>query len=60
MYSIVCRFLQARWTKVVEAAIVAAITATLGFTMIYFLNDCKHLGEDPTKIPVQVIFSIIY
>jgi chloride channel 7 len=40
--------------KVAEAVIVAALTATLGFMMIYFLNDCRPLGQDPTSNPLQV------
>jgi chloride channel 7 len=40
--------------KVTEALIVAAVSATLGFLMIYFLNDCKPLGQDPTSNPIQV------
>ncbi|KAJ1526636.1 hypothetical protein ONE63_008221 [Megalurothrips usitatus] len=42
------------WMKVVEALLVAATTATVGFSMIYFLNDCRPLGQDPTKFPTQV------
>jgi chloride channel 7 len=40
--------------KVMEAVMVAAFSATLGFMMIYFLNDCKPLGQDPTNNPIQV------
>lgn len=40
--------------KVLEAALVAATTATVGFAMIYFLNDCRPLGQDPTRSPIQV------
>jgi len=40
--------------RVIEAVIVAAVSATLGFLMIYFLNDCKPLGQDPTSNPIQV------
>jgi chloride channel 7 len=40
--------------KVMEAVIVAAFSATLGFMMMYFLNDCKPLGQDPTNNPIQV------
>jgi hypothetical protein len=47
--------------KVIEAVIVAAVSATLGFMMIYFLNDCKPLGQDPTSNPIQVrrIFVVL-
>jgi chloride channel 7 len=40
--------------KMMEALIVAAFSATLAFMMMYFLNDCKPLGEDPTSNPIQV------
>ncbi len=33
---------------------VAACTAALGFGMILSLNDCKPLGEDPTRFPIQM------
>ncbi len=31
--------------KVIEAMIVAAMTATVGFLMIYLITDCKPIGE---------------
>lgn len=48
------RFIQIRFLKVIEACLVAAVTATVGFLMMYFLNDCKPLGQDPTKYPTQL------
>ncbi|KAG8235524.1 hypothetical protein J437_LFUL013486 [Ladona fulva] len=48
------RCINKKWLKVIEAAIVAMITATIGFGMIYFLDDCKPLGKDPTKYPIQM------
>lgn len=48
------RNIHARWMRVMEAVIVAAFSATLGFMMMYFLNDCKPLGEDPTNNPIQM------
>lgn len=43
-----------RWLRVAEACLVAATTATVGFLTMYLLNDCKPLGQDPTKYPVQL------
>ncbi|KAF4520380.1 hypothetical protein B566_EDAN012885 [Ephemera danica] len=43
-----------RWLRVMEAVIVAAISALAGFTMIYAIDDCKPLGQDPTKYPIQM------
>lgn len=38
--------LRLRWLRVVEACLVAATTATIGFLTMYILNDCKPLGDD--------------
>ena len=56
-YKITCfrlKYVKQKWLKVIEALVVAALSATLGFSMIYFLNDCKPLGQDPTKFPIQM------
>lgn len=49
-----------KWLKVVEACIVAAMSATVGFLMMYLVNDCKPLGQDPTKFPIQVGLPTFY
>ncbi|OXA52085.1 H(+)/Cl(-) exchange transporter 7 [Folsomia candida] len=43
-----------RYVKVLEAVLVSAVTATVGMGMILYTNDCKPLGDDPTKYPVQM------
>ncbi|KAJ3645556.1 hypothetical protein Zmor_023201 [Zophobas morio] len=48
------RYIKQKWLKVVEACIVAAVSATAGFLMMFCLNDCKPLGQDPTKYPTQL------
>ncbi|XP_024938725.1 H(+)/Cl(-) exchange transporter 7 [Cephus cinctus] len=56
-YKISCfrlRYIRAKWLKVIEALVVAAMSAIMGFLMIYFLDDCKPLGQSPTKFPVQM------
>ncbi|XP_076293210.1 chloride channel protein 7 [Lasioglossum baleicum] len=56
-YKISCfrlRFIKRRSLKVVEALSIGVMSATMGFIMIYFLNDCKPLGQDPTKFPIQM------
>lgn len=56
-YKITCfrlRFVTRKWLKVVEALSVAILGATMGFLMLYFVDDCKPLGNDPTKFPVQM------
>ncbi|XP_032667841.1 H(+)/Cl(-) exchange transporter 7 [Odontomachus brunneus] len=59
-YKITCfrlRFVTRKWQKVLEALCVAMLSATMGFLMIYFIDDCKPLGKDPTKYPVQMYCS---
>ncbi|XP_034191535.1 chloride channel protein 7 [Osmia lignaria lignaria] len=56
-YKISCfrlKYMKKKWLKVVEALSVAALSATMGFIMIYFINDCKPLGKDPTKFPIKM------
>ncbi|KAG7210228.1 hypothetical protein KM043_011778 [Ampulex compressa] len=56
-YKITCfrlRFVKRKWLQVLEALFVAVLSATVGFTMIYFLDDCKPLGTDPTKFPIHM------
>ncbi|KAI5651754.1 voltage gated chloride channel domain-containing protein [Phthorimaea operculella] len=48
------RYIRSPWLRVVEACLVAAASATTGFLMMFLLNDCRPLGEDPTKVPLQL------
>jgi len=48
------RYITARPLKMLEAAIVSAVTATTGFLMFYLMNDCKPYGNGPTKNPIQM------
>ncbi|XP_037948241.1 H(+)/Cl(-) exchange transporter 7 [Teleopsis dalmanni] len=48
------RFIKFKFAKVVEAAFVALMGVTLACTSIYFINDCRQLGNDPTDYPVQL------
>ncbi|XP_047023936.1 H(+)/Cl(-) exchange transporter 7-like [Helicoverpa armigera] len=48
------RYIGSPWLRVVEACLVAAASATCGFLMMFLLNDCRPLGEDPTKVPLQL------
>jgi len=47
-----------RWKKVLEAVLVCCCTATVGFLLMLWQSDCKPLGLDPTKNPVQVIMIL--
>ncbi|XP_076679949.1 chloride channel protein 7 [Andrena cerasifolii] len=56
-YKITCfrlKCIKRKWLKVVEAISIGILSATMGFTMIYFLNDCQPLGQDPTKYPIRM------
>ncbi|XP_045497724.1 H(+)/Cl(-) exchange transporter 7 [Colias croceus] len=48
------RYIGTPWLRVVEACLVACVSATCGFLMMFLLNDCRPLGEDPTKVPLQL------
>ncbi|XP_076030012.1 chloride channel protein 7 isoform X4 [Oratosquilla oratoria] len=49
------RYVQQPWRKIIEAVIVAFFTATIGFFMIYFVNDCRRASEDQnTLYPIQM------
>lgn len=40
--------------KVMEAVLVAILSATIACGMMYSINDCRPLGNDPTSYPVQL------
>lgn len=48
------RYLTANYVKVIEAVIVAAVSAVVPVLMIYSIDHCRPLGEDPTEHPVQM------
>jgi len=48
------RYITARPLQMLEAMIVAAVTATCGFLMIYLVSDCRPYGNDPTDNPIQM------
>ncbi|XP_044758557.1 H(+)/Cl(-) exchange transporter 7 [Coccinella septempunctata] len=48
------RYIKKGHSKVIEACLVAAVSATIGFLMMFLINDCKPLGQDPTKYPTQL------
>ncbi|XP_017123286.1 H(+)/Cl(-) exchange transporter 7 [Drosophila elegans] len=48
------RFIPWKIGKVIEAVVVAIMGVTLACLMIYFINDCRPLGNDPTNHPVQL------
>ncbi|XP_011196441.2 H(+)/Cl(-) exchange transporter 7 [Zeugodacus cucurbitae] len=48
------RFIKFKFARILEAALVAVIGVTLACIMIFFINDCRPLGNDPTDYPVQL------
>nr|KAG5710384.1 hypothetical protein BaRGS_022202 [Batillaria attramentaria] len=47
------RYLYPRWAQVLEAVLVAVITATFGFCSIVINNDCKPMVESRDEMQVQ-------
>lgn len=49
------RYIHRPCLQVMEAMLVAAVTATVSFTMIYFSNDCQPLDQEHAEeYPLQV------
>lgn len=49
------RYVHRPCLQVMEAMLVAAVTATVSFTMIYFSNDCQPLDQEHAEeYPLQV------
>ncbi|XP_075233875.1 H(+)/Cl(-) exchange transporter 7-like isoform X2 [Lycorma delicatula] len=48
------RYVSIRYLKVTEAILIAATSASVAMIMLYYMNDCKPLGQDPTKFPLQM------
>ncbi|KAJ8664419.1 hypothetical protein QAD02_006081 [Eretmocerus hayati] len=48
------KYIKSKWLKIVEALIVAVVSATMGFSMIVQLDDCKSIDKNPTENPVQM------
>ncbi|KAM8961123.1 H(+)/Cl(-) exchange transporter 7 isoform 2-T2 [Pelodytes ibericus] len=48
------RYLHRRYLQVVEAVLVAAVTATVAFVMIYCSTDCQPLREGAVEYPLQL------
>ncbi|KAF6041128.1 hypothetical protein EB796_000564 [Bugula neritina] len=48
------RHIYRRRNKLLEAVIVAMVTAASGYLLVYLSTDCESLGKDPTEHPVQM------
>lgn len=57
-YKITCfrmKYLRKKWLKVLEVICFAVVSATMGFVMIYTINDCQPLDHNnSTDNPVQL------
>lgn len=47
-------YIKQKWARVMEAVIMASLSATLACAMMYAINDCRALGQDPTQSPIQL------
>ncbi|KAE8578748.1 hypothetical protein XENTR_v10023756 [Xenopus tropicalis] len=48
------RYIHRRFLQVIEAMLVAAVTATVAFVTIYYSTDCQPLRQDDTDYPLQL------
>ncbi|KAM5152398.1 H(+)/Cl(-) exchange transporter 7 isoform 2-T4 [Mantella aurantiaca] len=48
------RYLHRRCLQVIEATLVAAVTATIAFVLIYSSSDCQPLREGSSEYPLQL------
>ncbi|XP_071953766.1 H(+)/Cl(-) exchange transporter 7-like [Antedon mediterranea] len=48
------KYLYKRWMHLVEAMLVASVTATLAFLAIYNIQDCRSLPQEEVKYPLQM------
>uniref|UniRef100_A0A1A9VXA4 Chloride channel protein n=1 Tax=Glossina austeni TaxID=7395 RepID=A0A1A9VXA4_GLOAU len=48
------RFIKPKFGKLLKAAFVAMLGASMACAMIYFINDCRPLSNDPTEYQTQL------
>jgi chloride channel 7 len=48
------RFLKKKVSRVVEAVLVACLSATLACAMMYFISDCRPLEDEPNSNQLQM------
>lgn len=54
MFQTIFSFVKQKINRVIEAVLVAVLSATFACVMMYTINDCRPLGNDPTLSPVQL------
>ena len=53
------RYIRSAWKRVLEAAVIAAITACVSFNLIYYYDVCQPNGVNNISKPLQVFLKII-
>lgn len=50
------KYVREKWMKIIDVIIIAAITATIGFLMIYYIDDCQpeRNPKNPPQFPVKM------
>ncbi|XP_045599780.1 H(+)/Cl(-) exchange transporter 7 isoform X2 [Procambarus clarkii] len=48
------RYINKPWQKILEAAVVAFVTAGVAFLMIYLIHDCRLIDPDTATYPIQM------
>lgn len=48
------RCIRSNWAKVFEAILMSIVSVTAACIMVYMINDCRPLGNDPTDYPIQL------
>uniref|UniRef100_A0A1B6JQE8 Chloride channel protein n=1 Tax=Homalodisca liturata TaxID=320908 RepID=A0A1B6JQE8_9HEMI len=48
------RYLNTPWLKVAEVLVVSAVSATIPLCMVYGLQQCVNMGDNPTPYPIQM------
>lgn len=46
--------IRSNWAKVFEALLISIVGVTAACIMVYTINDCRPLGNDPTDYPIQL------
>jgi chloride channel 7 len=48
------QYVRERWKKIMEAALIAAMTTVVAFTLIILVNDCQSMSKRNSENPLQV------
>ncbi|XP_042209017.1 H(+)/Cl(-) exchange transporter 7-like isoform X2 [Homarus americanus] len=52
------RYIQKPWQKIIEAAVVAFVTAVVAFLMMYLIHDCRAADTQSSEYPIQMFCGI--